>query len=131
VPWVELFAVLAVSHLVGDFVLQTEWQAQHKHGGLGRNPMARRALLAHVLTYTLVFVPALVWIADSLDGGRAAVAAALIAGPHLIQDDYRLLRRYMVRVKHMDPDREPVVAMMVDQSLHFVVLLLTALLIGD
>jgi hypothetical protein len=131
VPWVELFAVLVVSHLVGDFVLQTEWQAQHKHGGLGRDPVARRALLSHILTYTLVFVPALIWIADSLDGGRAAAAAALIAVPHLIQDDYRLLRRYMLRVKHTDPDAEPVVTMMVDQSLHLAVLLLTALLIGD
>src|SRR5215207_1947283 len=32
--WFEVFAVFAVSHLVGDFALQTEWQARHKRGGL-------------------------------------------------------------------------------------------------
>jgi hypothetical protein len=26
-PWVEVFVVFFVSHLVGDFALQTEWQA--------------------------------------------------------------------------------------------------------
>jgi len=35
VSWVEVFAVFVVSHLVGDFLIQTEWQASHKLGGLG------------------------------------------------------------------------------------------------
>jgi hypothetical protein len=48
VPWVEVFAVVLVSHAVGDFLLQTEWQATHKRGGLGQDPVRRRALLAHV-----------------------------------------------------------------------------------
>jgi len=130
VPWVELFPVLVVSHLAGDFLLQTGWQARNKHGGLGRDPVARRALFSHVLLYVLVFVPALVWIADTRGGGSAAAAAALIAGPHLVQDDGRLLRRYMLAIKHTDPESEPVVAVMVDQSLHFAVLLLIALLVG-
>ena len=56
--WVEAFLLFAVSHLVGDFILQTDWQAHHKHGGLGRNPTSRRALISHVATYTLAFVPA-------------------------------------------------------------------------
>ena len=63
--------------------------------------------------------------------GAAFGAAALIAMPHLIQDDMRLLRRYMTAVKHTDPDRQHSVAVMVDQSLHVVALLLTALLIGQ
>ena len=50
--WVEVLVVFLVSHLVGDFALQTEWQAQNKRDGLGGDPTARRALLAHVLTYT-------------------------------------------------------------------------------
>lgn len=129
-PWVELFAVFAVCHLVGDFVLQTEWQARKKHGGLGRDAEARRALFSHVLGYTLVFVPALIWIGDEIGTGTAAGAAALLAGPHLIQDDGRLLRRYMIAVKHTDPEQEPAVGVMVDQSLHLAVLLLIALLIG-
>ena len=57
-------------------------------------------------------------------------AAALVAGPHLVQDDGRLLRSYMLAVKHTDPEAQPAVGVMVDQSLHFVVLLGIALLIG-
>ena len=60
--WVEVLVVFLVCHLVGDFALQTEWQAQHKRDGLGGDPTARRALLAHVSTYTLAFVPAFVWL---------------------------------------------------------------------
>ena len=117
--------------MAGDFLLQTGWQARKKHGGLGRDPEARRALFSHVFSYTLVFIPALIWIGDAVDAGAAAGAAALIAGPHLVQDDGRLLRRYMLAIKHTDPESEPVVGVMVDQSLHFAILLLIALLIGD
>ncbi len=130
-PWVELFAVFVVSHMAGDFLLQTGWQARKKHGGLGRDPEARRALFTHVLSYTLVFIPVLIWIGDVIDAGTALGAAALIAVPHLVQDDGRLLRRYMLAIKHTDPESEPVVGVMVDQSLHFALLLLIALLIGD
>jgi hypothetical protein len=58
VDWPAVFVVFLILHLVGDFALQTEWEAQHKRGGLGRDPVARRALAGHVLTYTLAFVPA-------------------------------------------------------------------------
>jgi hypothetical protein len=131
VPWVELFAVFAVSHMAGDFLFQTGWQARTKHGGLGRDPEARRALFSHVFVYTLLFVPALVWIGDEVDVGSAFAAAGLIAAPHLVQDDGRLLRRYMLAIKHTDPETEPIVGVMVDQSLHYVILLLIALLIGS
>ena len=69
--WVEIFAVFVVSHALGDYLLQTDWQATHKRGGLGRDSEARRALLLHVTTYTLAFVPALIWIGDQLDPGWA------------------------------------------------------------
>ena len=62
-PWVEVFAVFVVSHLAGDYLLQTDWQAENKRGGLGGDPVARRALLSHVTTYTLAFVPAFIWLA--------------------------------------------------------------------
>ena len=31
--WVEVFIVFVVSHLVGDYLSQTNWQAMHKRGG--------------------------------------------------------------------------------------------------
>jgi Protein of unknown function (DUF3307) len=128
-PWVEVFAAFVVCHLVGDYLLQTDWQALNKRGGLGPDPLARRALASHILTYTLAFVPALIWLADDI-GAWAIATAALIAVPHWIQDDGRLLTAYMVRVKHTEPSRTPSVAAAADQSFHFVALFLTALLVG-
>lgn len=43
--WIEVFALFVVSHAVGDYVLQTEFQAINKRGGLGR---AVRWWLVHV-----------------------------------------------------------------------------------
>ena len=59
-PWVEIFAAFTVSHLVGDFLLQTDVQAMHKRGGLGGNGISPRSLLSHTLTsvsYTHLTLP--------------------------------------------------------------------------
>src|SRR5918994_2052479 len=112
--WVEIFAAFVVCHLVGDYLLQTDWQAQHKRGGLGADPIARRALFTHVSTYTLAFVPALVWLADDI----GAAVAALVFVPHLIQDDGRLLTAYIARVKGIEASTNAQVALAVDQTFH-------------
>jgi hypothetical protein len=129
VPWVEVFVVFIVCHMAGDFLLQTDWQARHKHGGCGRDPLARRALAMHILTYTLCFVPACVWI--GLDQGAAlgVATAPLIAVPHFIQDDGRLVEAWGRRVKKLG--RPPsLLYLMVDQSFHVVTLFGTALLVS-
>ena len=125
-PWVELFVVFVVSHLVGDYLLQTDWQATHKRGGLSADTVARRALLSHVATYTLAFVPALLWIAGDLGAGALWVAA-LVAVPHFVQDDGRLVEWWMERVKHADIAAQPVAALALDQTLHVVALFALAL----
>jgi hypothetical protein len=130
VPWVEVFAVFVVSHLSGDYLLQTEWQATNKRGGLGSDPVARRALLAHIATYVLAFVPALVWLADDLGAGVLWVAA-LIGIPHLVQDDGRLLTGYICRVKGAPAARNPAIFAAVDQTFHILTLFLIALLAGS
>jgi len=124
--WVEVFAVFVVCHLVGDYLLQTDWQAKHKRGGLGSDRQARRALAAHVLTYTLAYVPAFVWLAGEIDTMLVPVVA-LIAIPHWIQDDGRLLTLYIEKVKGSEAAANKSVAAAADQSFHFVVLLATAL----
>jgi Protein of unknown function (DUF3307) len=129
VPWVEVFAVFVVCHLTGDYLLQTDWQARHKYGGLGSNPVSRRALLSHIATYTLAFVPALVWLADDLQAGVLWVAA-LIAAPHLVQDDGRLLGLYVSSVKGLDPVANESVTKAADQAFHFLALFALALLAG-
>jgi hypothetical protein len=128
--WVEVFSAFVVCHLAGDYLLQTDNQARHKHGGLGADPVARRALLGHIATYTLAYVPALVWLADDLGAGVLWVAA-LIVVPHMIQDDGRLLERYVTDVKGAPPATVPAIAPMVDQSFHVIVLFALALLAGS
>lgn len=125
-PWDELLLALLVCHLVGDFALQTEWQALHKKGGLGRDRERRRALALHIATYTLAFVPVLALAASGV--GEAVAMAAAIAVPHAVQDDGRLIAAYDRRVKGMDPVADWVVALFVDQTFH--VLALTALAVA-
>jgi hypothetical protein len=121
VDWVEVFAVLVVSHLAGDFLIQTNWQATHKRAGLGPDPERRRALLSHTISYTLCFAPALAWLAGDLGAGGTVALAAGIFLPHLVQDDGRLLSSYVRAVKHTEP--EPgMLMLMVDQSVHILVL---------
>jgi hypothetical protein len=128
VRWEEVFAVFLVCHVAGDFLLQTDWQAVNKRGGLtSRNRDARRALFSHVVVYTLMFVPAVIWIATE----KSALAIALLAVvfiPHLVQDDARVLVAWNRIVKRSSPQPGDFVYMAIDQSFHFVFLFGTALL---
>jgi hypothetical protein len=128
VRWEAVFAVFIVCHVAGDFLLQTDWQAVNKRGGLSpSNTDARRALFTHVTVYTLVFVPAIIWIANA----KSALAFALLAVifiPHLIQDDTRALVHWNRVVKRSGPQPGGYVYMAIDQSFHFVALFATALL---
>jgi hypothetical protein len=128
VSWVEIFAVFVVSHALGDYLLQTDWQATNKRGGLGRDRNARNALLSHVASYTLAFVPAGVWLAS--DSDVSALGLVLLAVgiyvPHMIQDDGRLLTLYIRRVKGCGAASAREIFTAVDQSFHLIVLFATA-----
>lgn len=130
--WVEVLVVFIVCHLVGDFLLQTDHQARHKHGGLGRDPVSRRALLSHVTAYTLVFVPAIAWVVLTADLSVwvGLLLLALIFLPHLLQDDGRVVRWWMFDVKRTDPATQPGVTVVVDQTMHLVALFALAVLIA-
>ena len=119
--WSAVFAAFVACHVGGDFLLQTEWQAITKVRSLS-DPEGRRALIAHATTYTLAFLPALVWIAIDRSVVRAIVVALLIAIPHIAVDDGRALRGWMLTVKH-NKDPAPSLRLMVDQSWHLVMLL--------
>ena len=128
--WVEVFAVFVVCHLVGDFVLQTDWQARNKYGGMGKDRERRMALWSHVVVYTLCFVPALVWIGIETEFSRAVLVGLLIFWPHYVQDDGRLLDAYMRRVKGLSQGGNLSLRVAVDQSFHLVFLFGTALLVA-
>jgi hypothetical protein len=128
VRWEEVFAVFIVCHLAGDFLLQTDWQAVNKRGGLrGGGAEARRALLSHVTVYTLAFVPAVIWLATE----TTALAIALLAVvfiPHLVQDDGAVLMTWNRIVKRSSSTPGDLLYMAIDQSFHIVALFGTALL---
>ena len=124
--WPEVYLALLISHLAGDFLLQTEWQAVNKRGGLRHDPVRRRALLLHGLTYTAAYVPALIWLGSEIGALGAVLCALAITLPHIVIDDGRALFAWMSRVKHNDdPERWLVAA--VDQTFHLVCLLPVAL----
>jgi Protein of unknown function (DUF3307) len=129
VSWVSLSVGFLVAHMVGDYLFQTDWQARNKRGGLTGDRVALRALTTHVATYTLAFLPVLIWIGDELDAGWAVLAAALIAFPHLVVDDGRLVRLYLARVKRVERF-DLGLAASVDQTFHVLSLFLVALLVG-
>jgi hypothetical protein len=127
VTWSALFAVFLLSHLVGDFMLQTDWQASNKEHGLRANPGSRRALALHGLTYTLAFVPALVWVAGDSGSLAAIGVAALVGLPHVIVDDGSLVEAWLRQVKRVQGTPSTVVRLGVDQSLHVLALAAVAL----
>ena len=127
--WVEIFAVFVVSHALGDYLLQTDWQATHKRGGLGRDRRARKALLSHVLSYTLAFVPAMVWLGDDLGAAGVALLAVGIYVPHMVQDDGRLLTAYIAKIKGCGAANTKEIFTAVDQSFHLIILFATAVVV--
>jgi hypothetical protein len=84
--------------------------------------------VSHIATYTLAFVPALVWIGLDLNAAAAVGLGLLIALPHLVQDDGRPVSAYLSRIKRTDADVHSLLFMAVDQSLHLVALFGVALL---
>jgi hypothetical protein len=129
VNWVSVFAGFLVAHMVGDYLFQTDWQARNKRGGLSSPGTARRALFAHVSSYTLAFLPAFIWIGSELDAGWAVLTAVLVFVPHLVIDDGRIVRLYLSRVKRAE-GFDVGLAASVDQSFHVLSLFLVALLVG-
>jgi hypothetical protein len=124
--WPPVFAAFLVCHLAGDLLLQTEWQALTKVRGFGDRE-GRRALLSHAATYTLMYVPALIWVAEDRDVLRAVLVALVIAVPHVFVDDGRFVRVWLRQVKH-SPEPAPSLRLMVDQSFHVVCLLAAAVI---
>jgi 2-methylcitrate dehydratase PrpD len=121
VSWSSALTALLDSPVVGDVLLQTDAQAVSKGNGLGESS-GRRALVSHVATYTLAFVPALVWIGRERGAPRAAGLGASVAIPHLLVDDGWLVRAWLHRVKRV-PEPPPALSIAVDQGFHVVCLL--------
>jgi hypothetical protein len=125
------FADFYVSHHIGDYILQTDFQALNKQGGLGDDASSRHALVNHALTYTAAFVPALIGVARRTSIPRALGVAALIALPHMAIDDGRVVDAYMSKVKRTPADVDADLTSRVDQSMHLVCLWVAAFVARD
>jgi hypothetical protein len=122
-PGVTTFEVLLVSHLVGDWLLQTEWMATEKRHN-------RRALIAHVAVYHLLLLAVLVYRFGYDDVRVYAVVAGLALTHALLDRQWpvlALMRRLRISVER-PPDWWLQVA--VDQVLHVLLLAVAALVLG-
>jgi hypothetical protein len=74
----------------------------------------------------LAFVPALVWVGVETTALRAVGVGALIAIPHLLIDDGRIVNAWLHQVKHV---QQPALGLRiaVDQTFHAICLLGAAL----
>jgi hypothetical protein len=127
--FVTVFVLCYIAHKIGDYWVQTDWQAQNK---------ARRAdaLWFHALTYTACFVP--VFIGIDMAGVTTVPLSVLILLasvllPHAWFDTRKPLNWYWTNVKRLslDPASHPMFATLrleMDQAFHYACLAGTAFL---
>jgi hypothetical protein len=120
----SLFDSLLVAHLVGDWLLQTEWQALNKTKNW-------RAMWTHVAVNHLIILIVL-WVHFGFQDTRVYVAVAALALSHAYLDrrwpEIAIMRALRIIVDR-DPERWLLIA--VDQCLHIVLLALAALYLSQ
>jgi Protein of unknown function (DUF3307) len=116
------FAWLLLGHLVGDWLLQNDWMAKGKRRGF-----FTRAGIVHFCLYTAT-VMTMLWLSDARGLGAALslVLAATVFISHWLIDATDVVRWWMRF--HRQSELE-VVRLMVDQTLHLLVLALVAVLV--
>ena len=119
----SLFDKLLVAHLIGDWLLQTEWQALNK----SRN---NRALFSHIGVYSLVIFCVLA-ITFGFQNINVYLMVAMLAITHAFMDMGWPVVRFM-RAMKIIVDREPErwLIMAVDQVLHIALLALAAIILS-
>jgi hypothetical protein len=115
-----LFIWLGIAHLVGDWMLQNDWMARSKRG----HPWGT-ACLAHCLVYTVTLAIVYIWVmlrqGALLALGPASGFVLAIFVSHWLIDGWDLARRWGVLMGQTD---NTPVRMVVDQTLHIIVLAL-------
>ena len=109
-----LFEYLFMAHLLGDWLLQTEWQATNKHDNL-------LALLSHIVVYHAIILLVLLWQAGPARPLLFGVVLFL-AVTHALMDRFtvRPLMKFMRITEKREPERWLTVA--VDQAFHLLLI---------
>jgi hypothetical protein len=117
------FACLLMGHLLGDWLLQNDWMANGKKQGL-----FTLAGTVHFAIYTATTMGAL-WLSGVTDKNAAfyLILSAIIVASHWLIDAMDVARRWMRFYRQSDLE---IVRLMVDQTLHVLVLVLVAGLFG-
>lgn len=120
-----VFLVLLAGHLVGDWVVQSDWQATNK-------TRSWAALTAHVASYHLVMgllllIPIL---RDSWPAWKALAALTVSATTHAVIDRRRPVRALMRAAGSPGFATVEWGVIAVDQALHLFILAMLALLLG-
>ena len=119
----SLFDKLFVAHLIGDWLLQTEWQAINKTKNY-------RALFAHIGIYTVIMLGVLV-VDFGFQNINIYLVVAMLALSHALLDLGWPVTRF-IKAFHLIVEREPErwLMMVVDQILHISFLAIATLLLS-
>lgn len=110
-----LFSWLVIGHLIGDWILQNDWMAKGK-----QQSWINRAGLTHFSIYTMVVLAAWgVWGWRGQSLGQLLTIGAGIFTTHWLIDAGRLAERWAHFYRQSNVE---VVRLLVDQTLHLVVL---------
>lgn len=107
----NLLLYLFVGHILGDFLLQTSWQAENKSKNWS-------ALLIHSLIYSMA-----VYLLAFFAGGISLIDILLIFLTHVLLDKGNFVNWWLITVKK-ELNSNAQIRFLVDQSLHLIVLLI-------
>ena len=111
----SVFNWLLIAHLVGDWLLQTEYEATNK----ARGRFCNRALVKHCVVYTLSFVPFFLLLDINMNW------LGLIFVSHMFIDRRWPVERYIRSVKLTSErtiEEVPILMLVVDQIFHILIL---------
>lgn len=110
----NIFICLFIGHVLGDYLLQTSWQAENKNGNWD-------ALIIHSIIYSVV-----IYTIALISGGVSLITVSAIFLTHILLDKGDFVNWWIRNIKKEQTDNKQIY-FLVDQSLHMFVLLIVAM----
>ena len=118
------FTWLVIGHLVGDWILQNDWMAKGK-----KQRLLTLAGAVHYTIYTATVI-GILWLSGARDKNLVfySLLCAITFVSHLLIDATDIVERWMHFYRQ---SKLEVMRMMVDQTLHLLVLTLLAVAVAE